>query len=178
MNVRRRRILYASITALVLSATLLVSVAADWDLTAGDSARVAYTGGDGVILRTQPGGEIIDYLPEGYPLTIQDGYYASDGSYWYSVSVDLAWGWSEGWVLADYVAGDSGVSTFIYEGDAAAARFRRSSTPAEVRSICGQIPGPAQRSSPRSPTEHGSKCWHHPFLMPRASPGRRSVTRE
>ncbi|MEZ4570759.1 MAG: hypothetical protein R2849_10625 [Thermomicrobiales bacterium] len=87
MNVRRRRILYASITALVLSATLLVSVAADWDLTAGDSA-VAYTGGDGVILRTQPGGEIIDYLPEGYPLTIQDGYYASDGSYWYSVSVD------------------------------------------------------------------------------------------
>ncbi len=117
----RWRVLYGLFAAILLSATLLIPAAADTNLVAGDSARVAYTGGDGIVLRAEPGGEALAYLAEGYPLIIQDGYWAGDGSYWYSVSVDLDWGWSTGWVLSDYVAGDAGGSTFVYEGDAAAS---------------------------------------------------------
>ncbi len=120
--VTRRRILYGTITAMLLSATLLIPAAADLNLIAGDSAIVAYTGGDGLVLRAEPGGEVLAYLAEGYPLVIQDGYWASDGNYWYAVSVDLEWGWTTGYVLSDYVSGDLGGSTFVYEGDAAASQ--------------------------------------------------------
>ena len=119
--VTRRRILYGTLVALLLSTTLLIPAAADLNLVAGDSARVAYTGGDGLVLRAEPGGEILAYLAEGYPMIVQDGYWAGDGNYWYSVSVDLDSGWTTGWVLSDYVSGDTSGSTFVYEGDAAAS---------------------------------------------------------
>ncbi|CAN5542430.1 C40 family peptidase [soil metagenome] len=121
VTINRRRMLFAFLVAIIVSGTLLLSVAADWDLGAGDSARVAYTSGDGINLRAAPGGEVISWLSEGYPVIVQDGIWLDDGSYWYAVSVDLDWGWTTGWILADYLAGDTSFSTFAYEGDAAAS---------------------------------------------------------
>jgi cell wall-associated NlpC family hydrolase len=122
-DMKRRRIACAIAAGMLLSVVLWLSVAADWDLVAGDSARVAYTAGEGVNLRTAPGagGEIIAMLPEDYPVVVQDGLTLDDGTFWYSVSVDTAVGWTSGWVLADYLAGDGGLGTFVYEGDAAAS---------------------------------------------------------
>ena len=100
---------------------LPLTASADLNLVSGDTAQVAYTGGDGLTLRTAPGGDAIAYLPDGYLMTIQSGYWANDGYYWYSVSVDLASGWTTGYVLSDYVISAAGGSTFVYEGDAAAS---------------------------------------------------------
>ena len=120
MRTRKRRLL-AGIVAAALCLVLGLTVAADWDLGAGDSARVAYTDGEGANLRDAPAGEVITWLGEGYPVIVQDAVTLEDGSYWYSVSVDLEWGWTTGWILADYLTGDTGFSTFAYDGDSAAS---------------------------------------------------------
>ena len=78
-GVKRRRIFFGSLVAILLSATLFVSVGADLNLGAGDNGRVAYTGGDGVNLRATPGGEVITWLGEGYPVIVQDGLWLDDG---------------------------------------------------------------------------------------------------
>ena len=117
----RRRILFAALAAIGLGAALVSPASADTGLLAGDTAVVAYTGGEGVTLRSEPYGDAIAYLYDGQYLTIQDGYWAGDDSYWYSVSVDLDWGWTTGYILSDYVAGNASASTFVYEGEAAAA---------------------------------------------------------
>lgn len=117
----RRRILFTAIAAIGLGAALVSPASADTGLVAGDTAMVAYTGGEGVTLRTEPYGDAIAYLYEGQYLTIQEGIWAGDGSYWYIVSVDLDSGWTTGYVVSDYVASNAGGSTFVYEGEAAAA---------------------------------------------------------
>ena len=120
--VERRRVFYALAAAFVLVMALGLSAAADWDLFAGDSARVAYTGGEGVNLRAAPGdGEVIARLPEDFPVVIQDAVTLDDGTYWYSVSADLASGWTTGWVIADFLTDDPALNTFVYEGYEAAS---------------------------------------------------------
>lgn len=121
-TVVRRRLLYALAAAFVLVMALGLSAAADWDLFAGDSARIAYTGGEGVNLRAAPGdGEVIARLPDDFPVVVQDAVTLADGSYWYAVSADLASGWTTGWVIADYLTDDPSLNTFVDEGSEAAS---------------------------------------------------------
>src|SRR5690606_8027478 len=120
--VERRRVFYALAAAFVLVMALGLSAAADWDLFAGDSARIAYTGGEGVNLRAAPGdGEVIARLPDDFPVVVQDAVTLADGSYWYAVSADLASGWTTGWVIADYLTDDPSLNTFVDEGSEAAS---------------------------------------------------------
>jgi cell wall-associated NlpC family hydrolase len=106
---RQSRSLLAVVAAVVLSLALGIPVAADLYLVPGDSAQVAYTNGDGVNVRTEPGytGGIISTLWDGVEVTITDGpLTADDGSSWYYISADTYDGLIEGWVIADYVSGD------------------------------------------------------------------------
>ncbi len=119
---KRTQLFFALTAAIMLSLGSIVSVAADWDLWAGATARVAYTDGTGVNMRDAPGyGEVVAVLPEGSYVTIQDSAWIDDGTYWYNVTADLASGWTSGWVIADYLTDDAEASTFVYNGDAAAS---------------------------------------------------------
>ncbi|HYI16620.1 MAG TPA: C40 family peptidase [Thermomicrobiales bacterium] len=94
----------------VSSIALALPAAANLDLIGGDSARIAYTYGEGVYVRDAPNPDatIVWGLPESQGLTIEDGpVEAWDGSYWYAVSAATGDGTITGWVSADYVAADS-----------------------------------------------------------------------
>lgn len=103
--------IFAPVIALALVAALAIPVVADLNLIGGDGAEVAYTGGDGVNVRPEPGigTGILTTLPEGYAVTIQDGPLTlEDGSAWYLIATETNEGWVEGWVLADFLTGSAG----------------------------------------------------------------------
>jgi cell wall-associated NlpC family hydrolase len=93
----------------MMSLALGLPVAADLNLIPGDAASVAYTNGDGVNVRDNPGfgNAVIATLFEGEPVTVADGpVILDDGSGWFLVSAnnyDVS-----GWVIADYLSGDGG----------------------------------------------------------------------
>lgn len=110
MGVRTRRWLGIVAAVAIASATLVLPAAADLGLSAGDSARVAYTDGDGVFVRDapDPSATVVWGLPESTPVTIDEGpVEAGDGSFWYAVSVETEDGGITGWVSADYLSGES-----------------------------------------------------------------------
>jgi len=98
----------AVVGVLLLSILGVLPVFADLNLTGGDAAQVAYTNGDGVMVRAEAGTHagIITSLPEGYALTIDDGPFTiDDGSSWYAVTAETNEGTFSGYVHADYLAG-------------------------------------------------------------------------
>ncbi|MFW6074203.1 MAG: SH3 domain-containing protein [Chloroflexota bacterium] len=105
---QRRTVIAAATGFLIVTFTLgaAFSAGADLSLVAGDTGQVAYTQGDTVNVRSEPGtyAAIITTLAEATPLTIQDGPLTiDDGTSWYLISSDTPDGWVEGWVIADYV---------------------------------------------------------------------------
>ena len=108
-RISQRRGMLAVAVAVMMSLALAIPVAADLNLIPGDAASVAYTNGDGVNVRQDPGYDsaILATLFEGEPLSVADGpVILDDGSGWYLVSADnydVA-----GWVIADYLSGDGG----------------------------------------------------------------------
>lgn len=97
-----RRLLPAA--GLCIAAALApFSALADTDLSAGDSAVVAWAGGDNVNLRVGPGPDeaIITEVAEGSAVYVIDGLYTgADGSLWYQVEA----AGTVGFMIADYVA--------------------------------------------------------------------------
>jgi cell wall-associated NlpC family hydrolase len=97
-----------------MSLALGIPVAADLNLVPGDAAQVAYTNGDGVNVREAPGfgAGILTTLHEGVAVTIVDGpVVADDGTGWFLVSTVWDDYTIEGWVLADYLAGEGVVAS-------------------------------------------------------------------
>lgn len=116
MTDRRRWLPRVALATAALSLTTVLTVlpvAADLSLLGGDSAQVAWTGGDGVNVRDDAGldAAVISSLPEGVRVTIEDGpYILDDGSGWYLISADMD-GWTlDGWVNADYLTGNADIT--------------------------------------------------------------------
>lgn len=112
---QRRTVTAILASVLIISVTLVAafSAGADLNLVAGDSGQVAYTGGDSVNVRSEPGtyAAVVTTLPEGSPLMVQDGpLTVEDGTTWYFISSDSPNGWVDGWIIADYVTYTGGFS--------------------------------------------------------------------
>ncbi|HWV22943.1 MAG TPA: SH3 domain-containing protein [Thermomicrobiales bacterium] len=91
----------------IAAALTPLSALADTDLSAGDSAVVAWANGDHVNLRVGPGPDeaVIAEVPEGSAVYVIDGLYTgTDGSLWYQVEANG----EVGYMIADYVASGYG----------------------------------------------------------------------
>jgi cell wall-associated NlpC family hydrolase len=100
----------AIVGVLLLSILGTLPVFADLSLSGGDAAQVAYTNGDGVMVRAEAGVDtgIVTTLPEGYAVTIDDGPFTlDDGSSWYAITTDTNEGTFSGFIHADYLAGSA-----------------------------------------------------------------------
>jgi cell wall-associated NlpC family hydrolase len=110
VGILKRRWTTVAAVVVIGSLALALPAAADLNLIAGDSARIAYTAGDGVNVRETPesGAAVVAGLPEGHPVAIDDGpVETGDGSFWYAVSTDVYGEHVSGWISADYVTGES-----------------------------------------------------------------------
>jgi uncharacterized protein YgiM (DUF1202 family) len=108
-RIRQRRGLLAVAVAVMMSLALGIPVAADLNLIPGDAANVAYTNGDGVNVRQDPGYDsaILDTLFEGEPVTVAEGpVVLDDGTGWFLITADNYD--VSGWVIAEYLSGDGG----------------------------------------------------------------------
>lgn len=101
------RTLAKKMAALVLATAILASTApsvfADFDLEAGGTAVVAYTGGEPVKVRAGTGTDfdVLTNAPEGATVTIIAGPFESlDGTFWYG----LSYGGTIGYIMADFLA--------------------------------------------------------------------------
>lgn len=101
------RTLARRVAALILATAILAStaplVSADFDLEAGGTAVVAYTGGDYVKVRAGTGTDfdVITSAPEGAVVTIIAGPFESlDGTFWYGLSYQG----TIGYIMADFLA--------------------------------------------------------------------------
>lgn len=104
---RPLKVLLVAGSVLVLGTTMTAPALADWSLSPGDVGQIAYTGGDGINLRTGPSASngVLTTLPEGYTVWVIDGpLWLDDGSYWYQVEADTTEGWFTGWVIGDYLS--------------------------------------------------------------------------
>jgi uncharacterized protein YgiM (DUF1202 family) len=82
---------------------------ADTDLVIGGEARVSYTGGDDIRVRSQPStsGSVLTSVPEGWLVSVLDGPIADgSGNQWYQV---VARGMT-GYMMSDYLARPEGTS--------------------------------------------------------------------
>jgi cell wall-associated NlpC family hydrolase len=96
---------------MLFSISLIAPLAtyADTNLVVGGTARIAYSNGEDVRLRTSAGSdaEVVAMVPEGAVLQVLDGpIQLEDGSYWYQ----LQWGELTGFVISDFLALDTGES--------------------------------------------------------------------
>ena len=101
------RTLAKKLAALLFATAILASSApsvfADFDLDAGGTAVVAYTGGESVMVRAGTGTDfpVITSAPEGAAVTIIAGPFESlDGTYWYGLSYQG----TIGYIMADFLA--------------------------------------------------------------------------
>jgi cell wall-associated NlpC family hydrolase/uncharacterized protein YgiM (DUF1202 family) len=93
--------------AVLLTFAIALPVAADLSLMPGQSARVAYTNGDGVNVRNGAGFEshILTSLPEGTRVIIIEGpAQTPEGTNWFHVTSEVPP--ADGWVSADYLAAE------------------------------------------------------------------------
>lgn len=103
---RPRKVVLAIATVAVVGGGWALPALADLDFGIGDAAQLAYTGGDGVNVRSAPGldAAILTTLPEALGVTIQDGPLTlDDGSSWFEVAVETAEGPVYGWVSSAYL---------------------------------------------------------------------------
>jgi len=137
--------------ALLLASLLLLTgtplTLAATDLGPGDTAVVANTGGDAILLRSDAGYQfaVLDRLGAGTPVTILAGpIVGDDGNLWYRVAA----GGTTGYLFAAYLAPASQVSAAT-----AAQRARPRSSPGRAANSCVCATGPtsARRSSAASP---------------------------
>ena len=155
-----RRFGLAAVGVALAVLLLALPASADLALAPGTAAQVAWTNGEGINLRSAPGGDsdIIASLPDGALLTIQgDSVTLDDGSSWYAVSADTETGALNGWVNADYLTGDgsaaadAAVEVFVDDSNSAAdgvaivaatsgATINIRSAPALTADVVGEIP--------------------------------------
>lgn len=106
IRMRHVRTLLPAAGLCIAAALTPFSALADTDLSAGDSATVAWANGDNVNLRVGPGPDeaIVTEVPESSPVYVIDGLYtAADGTLWYQVEANG----SVGFMIADFVSGGS-----------------------------------------------------------------------
>ncbi len=103
----------AHFLVLILLGTIVLSfpssISADTDLDVGGEARVSYTGGDSIRVRSQPSysSSVVASVPEGWLVSVLDGPVSDGaGSQWYKV---VARG-QTGYMVSDYLARPSGSS--------------------------------------------------------------------
>ncbi|MEZ4500815.1 MAG: SH3 domain-containing protein [Thermomicrobiales bacterium] len=101
---------------------------ADTDLDIGGEARVSYTGGDSIRVRSTPSydGSVVTSVPEGWLVAILDGPISDgEGSQWYKVTARG----QTGYMVSDYLArpGSSGSSTSGSQTSAAATMYTTTS---------------------------------------------------
>ncbi len=101
------RTLAKKLAAILLATAILASTApaafADYDLVAGGTAVVAYTGGEAVMVRAGTGTDfpVLTAAPEGAAVTIIAGPFESlDGTFWYGLSYQG----TIGYIRADFLA--------------------------------------------------------------------------
>src|SRR5688572_4896378 len=78
-------------------------VSADTNLVIGEDARVSYTNGDSIRVRSEPSysGSVITSVPEGWLVAVLDGPIDDgDGSQWYQVTARG----QTGYMVSDYLA--------------------------------------------------------------------------
>ncbi len=118
--------------ALVIAcASMFVQIqpaSADTDLDIGGEARVSYTGGDSIRVRSTPSydGSVVTSVPEGWLVAILDGPISDgEGSQWYKVTARG----QTGYMVSDYLArpGSSGSSTSGSQTSAAATMYTTTS---------------------------------------------------
>ncbi len=132
----RRGIVLALIGAICATSLIPAATSADTNLVIGGQAVIAYANGDQVRLRQEIGYEstVLANYGEGTWVTVLDGPFAdSEGNYWYQVSVgDPNAGGLSGYIVADYLALESGVSleTVASVDDPPAAPTGETSAPA------------------------------------------------
>ncbi len=105
----RRALILALIGVLCATSLIPAATSADTNLVIGGQAVIAYANGDQVRLRSEIGYEatVLANHSEGTWVTVLDGPFTdSAGNYWYQVEV----GEITGYIVADYLALDSGVS--------------------------------------------------------------------
>ncbi|CAN5805762.1 SH3 domain-containing protein [soil metagenome] len=79
------------------------SALADTDLIVGEDARVSYTSGDSIRVRSEPSysGSVVTSVPEGWLVAVLDGPIDDgDGSQWYQVTARG----QNGYMVSDYLA--------------------------------------------------------------------------
>jgi len=79
------------------------AASADTDLTVGGEARVSYTGGDSIRVRSEPSysGTVVTSVPEGWLVAVLDGPIDDgEGSSWYQVTARGM----NGYMVSDYLA--------------------------------------------------------------------------
>ncbi|MGD9711504.1 MAG: NlpC/P60 family protein [Thermomicrobiales bacterium] len=112
---RVRRVLTLALIGVICATSLIpAATSADTNLIVGGPAVIAYANGDQVRLRQDMGYEsaVLANYSEGTWVDVQDGPFTdSEGNYWYQVTVgDPADGGLTGYIVADYLALESGVS--------------------------------------------------------------------
>ncbi|CAN5565498.1 hypothetical protein BH23CHL5_BH23CHL5_00850 [soil metagenome] len=110
----QRGIILAILGALCVTSLIPTVTSADTNLVIGGPAVIAYANGDQVRLRQDFGYEspVLAMYDEGIWVSVQDGPFVdTEGKYWYQVAVgDLSAGGLSGFIVADYLALDSGTS--------------------------------------------------------------------
>ncbi|CAN5691306.1 SH3 domain-containing protein [soil metagenome] len=93
---------------------------ADTNLTVGGEARVSYTGGDAIRVRSTPSyaGSVVTSVPEGWLVTVLEGPVDDGaGSSWYKVTARA----QTGYIVSDYLANPDSSGTGSQVSAAAAA---------------------------------------------------------
>jgi len=111
------------------------SASADTDLVIGEDARVSYTGGDSIRVRSEPsyGGTVVTSVPEGWLVAVLDGPVDDgEGSSWYQVT---ARGMT-GYMVSDYLArpGSSSSTTSSTEDSVSIAAAATTTSALNLRS--------------------------------------------
>ncbi len=110
----QRGIVLAILGALCVTSLIPTVTSADTNLVIGGPAVIAYANGDQVRLRQEFGYEspVLAMYDEGTWVSVQDGPFVdAEGKYWYQVAVgDLSAGGLSGYIVADYLALESGAS--------------------------------------------------------------------